>query len=415
MKRYLTQFLLSAATFFAAFGAINWVVDPYWIYGSPQIKHFNSIKPLIYEHPRLFKTNNVLHYPPEAIVLGTSREDAGIDPKHEAFRGLRAFNCAIPGQPYFEANKILETLASNNTFPKLIVFGAIFEHSNPYFHGVIPDYTEENYNKLYRYRLLLSLSTLEASAKTVIKNQYINKRSLRDGFRPPEYWEDVHGFGMHRLIYETTHQTLVQEQLPLPAFKQVLSAAGVSPIPMEEVREMVALAYREKSNMKIFIGPSHALQWETIWVNGIWPVFEAWKRELVDIVESEAVKAHATPFQVWDFSGYNSITTEEVPPVGDIKTPMHNYYDSSHYTPDIGRLVLDRIFNLEVPGRKVPDDFGVLMTSKNIEEHLADIRRQHEQYSRTHPENVAELVAMAKEVNEYKHKWLAEKGQVGSH
>lgn len=77
---------------------------------------------------------------------------------------------------------------------------------------------------------------------------------------------------------------------------------------------------------------------------------------------------------------------------------MHWYFDSSHYTPAAGDLVLDRIFNYHSPNRTIPDDFGVLITSQNIEAHLAHIRADREHYRLTHPDDIAEIEAMAHEV-----------------
>src|SRR5205823_3536266 len=108
-------------------------------------------------------------------------------------------------------------------------------------------------------------------------------------------------------------------------------------------------------------------------------------------------------FPIWDFSGYNSITGEDVPPVQDVKTRMHYYYESSHYTPATGDSVLDRIFGLKPNERSLPDNFGVLLTSRNIDAHLANIRYAREHYRQTHPEDVAEIEAIAREVTKQKH------------
>jgi hypothetical protein len=82
---------------------------------------------------------------------------------------------------------------------------------------------------------------------------------------------------------------------------------------------------------------------------------------------------------------------------------MHYYVDSSHYTPATGNLVLDRMFDYHTPDRKVPNDFGVRITSANIEAHLASIRTEREQYLRTHPDEVSEIEALAQKVAKEKH------------
>lgn len=71
----------------------------------------------------------------------------------------------------------------------------------------------------------------------------------------------------------------------------------------------------------------------------------------------------------WDFSGYNSVTTNN-----------ENYYEYSHYRPKVSELIAGRIFydtNLSIPS-----DFGVFVTQKMLKQHLSDLKRQREDYIR---------------------------------
>ena len=74
------------------------------------------------------------------------------------------------------------------------------------------------------------------------------------------------------------------------------------------------------------------------------------------------LKDIATITDFYDFSGYNSITTNNC-----------NYYERSHYRPFIGKLIAARIFNDKTV--KVPDDFGQLVTKENITEHLQMLKK----------------------------------------
>ena len=98
-----------------------------------------------------------------------------------------------------------------------------------------------------------------------------------------------------------------------------------------------------------------------------WQLYEDWKREIVKMMP------------VWDFSGYNSITTE---PIGE---QMNNYQDSSHFYPPIGDLILNRLVGYEE--EKVPEDFGILITPENVEAHLEKIRRDRAIWQ-NNPENL---------------------------
>ena len=118
---------------------------------------------------------------------------------------------------------------------------------------------------------------------------------------------------------------------------------------------------------------------------------------MVAINEEEAQRYSRRPFPIWDFSGYNSLTTEPVPPLGDTETRMHWYFESSHYQKSLGDLVLDRIFDHQEPGRTVPDDFGILLTSATLEAHLAQIRADRKRWRKAHPEDVAEIEALQTE------------------
>lgn len=407
MKKYSVQVVLLATAILTLFVVANFIVDPFGIYGSPKIKRFNSSKPFTDDNARLAEIISVLRKSPQSLIIGTSREDSGIDPKHPVFHSSSVFNAAIASQPFLESKEILHSLSEHGEFPKQIVFGLLFENANVFGYPLPADYSQENFNASRPYKLLLSLSTLKSSVKTIAKN-LAGESSVteNDGFRTPGKWVDQLLVGQHKAFKDNERHYLLDNHFPLPACKSALIAdtnKGKALTPMEEVRDAVAIAYRMKSDMHLFIGPSHARQWETIAASGLWGQFEDWKRMLVEIVESEAKKANTTPFQVWDFSGYNSITAEEIPSVTDISKRMRYFYESSHYTPAAGDLVLDRIFNFKSPDRTVPDDFGVLLASQNIEAHLANIRVARERYRQRHPEDVAEIEAMAREVAKTKH------------
>jgi hypothetical protein len=116
------------------------------------------------------------------------------------------------------------------------------------------------------------------------------------------------------------------------------------------------------------------------------------KRNVVAMVEEAASKYGKQPFAVWDFSGYNSITTEPVPVLGDRETLMKGYWEGSHYTETVGRLILERMFG---DNSVVPEDFGTAINSNNIDRHLKNIHSQHKLYAASNPAMIAELMLLA--------------------
>jgi len=74
---------------------------------------------------------------------------------------------------------------------------------------------------------------------------------------------------------------------------------------------------------------------------------------------------------VWDFSGWNLVTTDD-----------RNYYDTSHFTEDIGAIVLAHVFNKpEVNGKPLPKNFGQWVTPQNLSQRLAELDREYDVYA----------------------------------
>lgn len=141
MKKYSFIIIIYACVFLCVVIVVNLIVDPYWIYGSPEIKRFNSSKPAAFENSRIFEIANILRSPPEALIIGTSREDSGIDPKHVVFQHHSVFNAAISSQPFVESKEILQSLSKHEGFPKQIVFGLLFENANIFGYSLPADYS----------------------------------------------------------------------------------------------------------------------------------------------------------------------------------------------------------------------------------------------------------------------------------
>ena len=87
----------------------------------------------------------------------------------------------------------------------------------------------------------------------------------------------------------------------------------------------------------------------------------------------------------FDFSGYNSVTTNDC-----------NYYEWSHYRPKVARWIAARIFHDS--SVDVPNDFGVWVTRENIERHFLEQKQAMQCYQKggtCHP--MPELVAISKQ------------------
>ncbi|CAN7384442.1 hypothetical protein LJR220_003417 [Bradyrhizobium sp. LjRoot220] len=136
-------------------------------------------------------------------------------------------------------------------------------------------------------------------------------------------------------------------------------------------RFMIQKAHAEGTDLRLFITPLHAVVRTTINALGLGERYAFWVRELVRINEEEASKAGRQPFPLWDFSAPGSVTAERIPEPGD-RSPMRWFWEWSHYRKETGDLILDRLLEHGDPARVVPADFGVRLTTANIEAHLAN-------------------------------------------
>ena len=135
--------------------------------------------------------------------------------------------------------------------------------------------------------------------------------------------------------------------------------------------------------MRLFIHPIHASLQQIIKYSDLWSAFEDWKRNLVRII-SDQNSVQTQEVKLWDFSGYNSFTTEEETPSESLIRTMKWYYEALHYSKELGELMLDRIYDYKDESRVIPDDFGILLSEKNIDDHLKRIRKQQTKYEQLH-------------------------------
>lgn len=396
MRRYLLILTLGWMLPLVAFVGVNWLVDPYKIWNVLEIEGINSEKSELAAHERIFKTVHLSQRPASTIILGTSRSDIGLDPTHPAI-GKSGLNLAISSQPNHESrlffDRAIDVMGSNT-----VVIGLDFFVANSLLKQP-PDFVSENFEAGRSAALIASISTLKDSVKTLIKRKTNpgdtwTPKGLRNG------WDNrvEKDLGHRKMMASSEIGYLNNHYLAPTACSFQFIANDGKPTPIEEIRAIFIRAHRDDITLKLLISPSHARQWETLAIADRWAQWEEWKQRLVRINEEEAQRSAQPPFPLWDFSGYNSITTEAIPPLGDTQTRMRWYFDSSHYTPAAGNLVLDRVFNYQSPDRTVPDDFGVLLTSQTIGAHLARIRLERERYRQAHPQEVAEIEAMAREV-----------------
>ncbi len=382
MPSYLKSFVAGTALVLLALSGVNWLVDPFAIYSSPRIARFNLLKPSILKHGRIFKTVVATRGDWDVIILGTSRADVGLDPAHPVFAGRRCFNASTSNQTHEETQRMLEAVAASGVLKQAIIALDFFA-SNPR-HGEIPDYETANFKWWRPLQVAVSGDTLKESYLTVQRQN--REMVLRDyGLWLADGRREFSVRSGHREAALGSDEAYIRSHFLFP-YK--FSYEGIEPL--SHIRDLLAFAHARGIDLKLLISPSHARQWETLAVDGLWTTWEEWKRRLVAMNEEEAGKAGRAPFALWDFSGYSAITMEPFPPAGST-AGMKWYWESSHFKKEAGDVALNRIF-----GRApVATDFGVLLTTSNIDSHLEAMRSGRAAWVSSHPEDVGEIEHIA--------------------
>ncbi len=393
MSRQYTRIVLSIVVAgLLAVAAFNALVDPYGVIGAPRIDGFNADKPEASRRERMSKAYEVRQIRPEAVLLGTSRA-LYLTPEHPHFQGLRAYNLALSDSSIYEHLRYFEHAMAVQPLSEAVVgldFFAFREKTSAaYREGRLASSGSSHSGPVFDpadlLPALLSSDALRSSFSTIREQGRSHLKYTGDQNQA----ERVRSKGGHRAMFRELESGLLGTW-GFDAEARRFEAIGSVETP-GSFRKLLRLAHRREVKLHLFISPSHARLWEAWRLASTWPHIEEWKRAVVAANQEEARVAGRPPFPLWDFSGYNSITTEPVPPAGDRDSLMRGYWEGSHYSAATGRLVLDRLFGHEKPTRPLPDDFGVRLNEANIEAHLAAVRAAGERYRLASPQDVAEL------------------------
>jgi hypothetical protein len=391
MRRYLTitfSILLALCTAVTGFNAI---VDPYSAFGSPLLTGINHEKPALSTGERVYKSR-LARMRADTVILGTSRSEVGLDPRSRAFRATQVINLATSNQPYRETLELLE-LASQHGVRRAIV-GFDFFAAND-FRRYPPSYQPGIYASPNHWMLAASMTTLQASMNTV-RNQ--DPKALaaagahlrEDGMRllGDAY---VRAHGGHAQLFADTVASYLRDSYPYAdAFG--LDTSGSAPSEMICALRIFEFAHTNGIELHVFVSPSHAWMWEALYQAGLWGKWEAWKRRLVELEHHAATQSGAPSFTITDFSGFNAFTTEEVPAAMAVSQTMRWYIEASHYRPELGEIVLQRLLGKQQLESNQAN-FGTPLTTEGITAALSDIRADHARWRSNHLRDVSAIAS----------------------
>lgn len=337
-KQWVVVFVSVLYSLEATVLLLNIVIDPLWCFGN--VNPLNQKAVVIDQRQQ--KTNRIAfgQRSYDSIIIGSSRTEP--IPAVE-LAGCQAFNYAAPAMYPEEYAAYLQYAKDKSRFPirRIFIgmdfFGSIKEKPAPIKSPSI--YFEKSDAPYYRLNTILSSDTLRA---------YINRRNDRSYY----------------YLYDRTNYTLIPKDLSGYDRNKLLSdrlnllATVFYASERYQYNENARAIYQSlkkqfpEASFVIFTTPVTQPLFERLAMEGRFPDYCRWIRELVEVFGG-----------VYNFMTINSVTMN-----------INNYYDADHFFPETGAIVARRISGR--PDSLIPEDFGVYVTDKNLEQHLLSVKNR---------------------------------------
>jgi hypothetical protein len=391
---------------------VNIVIDPYRVLNTTTLPGVNEYKVSFFFHQLLAKPYAVGLKKPNAIVLGSSRAGSAIDAEHPGWDGLNGYNLALGGiDPYMMWRSFQHANANNKLRRVLLTldFYMFNVHHLPWPAPAGEEYEERlsvtasngrNYYYPLRWfkdmsALLLSYDTLSDSWKTLHAQAGIEDQSkpVTTLYESGLWASAVPPNMQQRNVFKNIeNQYMTTMWFPGPSHRFEMSDASQSSR-LKYIEKILAECYRENIEVTLVFMPFHARLGEAMHAVNLWKLFELWKKDVLVLNEHEALENGRQAYPVWDFTGYNSVTMEAVPPPGDRDSRMRWHADSSHISKAAGDLMQDRIWGSST---SMAPDFGRLVTSDNIDAFIREDRAARSRYVAGFKLDVREVGVIAK-------------------
>jgi len=393
--------------------SINLSVDPYGMFHLWDKPGFNQNRPAQFNRVRLMKAYDVRRLAPKVIVLGSSRVHLGIRMSHPGWPEAAAsrYNLAFDGATAKEMYLYLRHAYVAGPV-KLVVLGLDSYHPLAVPARVRPDFdpallfaSENRWPSLHvvgeDLRILASAGTLQESWRTWrAQSDPIANWFAADGQRVGEAFFRRSGESFveqgPRFYFDQINKDEVRFQLDwrIPTTTRAKAAPPIAVDPLtslDYIGKIVEFCREHEIDLRIFLTPSHAYQFEITAAAGGWAAVEHGKQALVNLLATDAQNnPDKAPIPLYDFNQYSIVTTE-APPARGSHDEMHFYWDSSHFKEIVGDWVLDRIFGVARVESPLPADFGQRLTAENIVRNIEQLRADHRRFAGLATGDVQEL------------------------
>jgi hypothetical protein len=386
-RGYLAILCGGSACVIAAVAGLNYQVDPYLTHqwGTPQMQR---LRPQREKLSAWGKTYAVASLKPQVVYIGNSRTELGLPADFAAFAGQQVFNGSLSGASLSDAIGMASHAAYYGPL-STVVWGI----DAPSFHMAVgnTDFNRELVadGPLYPVRrMLLNLKRALTVDMTMDSIRLLRGKFGRvchsslvfRGQRDDDCISDrIHGWGGTQAAI-------------LPRLSEFVRGDGPTADALQAFDASIGALCRDRTRIRLYINPTHAMMLDTLFWAGKWQPVADWQQALAMLAARH--RAQGCDVRLYDFSGFNSVTTEAIP-LASGRKEMRYYWETSHYRANVGRMILGRMFG---GADEVPADFGVELLPEMMPAYLVAQRAGIDAFHRDHPTETALAKGAAAEV-----------------
>ncbi len=348
----------------AAVAGANYVLDPYLIHQWDTPKVLRLRQP-VEKLNAWGKTYAVAVYQPHTIYLGNSRTELGLAVAKDG--NTRVFNAALSGSTLGDAIRMLGHARQSGPVRRVIWGIDAPSFTLTAGNSELEPALLAKDDAYFARRVLLDLQravSMDMSRETLAllrgQTEPICHASLaRFGQRDNACMRHrIAGWGGTGAVIGARTREFLRGEGPresaLPALEQALRSAC-------------------HIQWRLYVNPTHAMTIDAMYWAGRGGQYEAWLQAITGV--GERMRRAGCDVRIYDFSGFNSVTSEAVPRAGD-RSDMRNYWETSHYRDHVGAAILARLTG----GAAAPDGFGTELTPVSIGRHIEGQRTARAAY-----------------------------------
>ncbi|OLN29629.1 hypothetical protein DVDV_0981 [Desulfovibrio sp. DV] len=393
--RFLAVFLAVVAVGCGGVAVFSIGVDPYGVFGMPPIAGLTTVKTL---PDHVTKPYVVLRGNYDTLIVGSSRARDIFCPDLAALYPDEVMHCYNAGMAHADFPMARRMLVHANTVTPLRRAVIALD-----FFGFNTGYTPFDKTDAERFlgqpgrlpgdiisdvcRLLFSRDALAKGVETIAKSRPPAPPATpavaspdSPGPAPAAAPADAPAPAAPPATPPVAHNRYVGFYPAVLQFYRNFAFAnartGVSSL--EDFKSLLRYCRNQGIETSVLINPFHAVLYDVLREAGLWDTYLAWRQAVIALTAEANADGVGPHIALWDFSGYNAITTEPVLTADGLRDDLDYFADSFHYKRDVGNLMLRRMLAGEegVPG------FGRELTPADAAADAARFEAGHARYAR---------------------------------